>query len=113
MNRVSFVGGRRLPAALFLAFALTVTSGDAPHAVAQAVPDINELPPGPGREEVFYACYTCHSFRIITQQRLPESTWDELMDWMVDRHGMPPLSPEDRKAVVSYLAKHFSPTTPR
>jgi hypothetical protein len=35
------------------------------------------------------------------------------MDWMVEKQGMPPLSPEDRNAIVAYLAKHFSPTTPR
>jgi hypothetical protein len=115
MTGMRFSGGRLLPAAifLFLAFALAMASAEAPRAVAQAAPDINELPPGPGREEVFYACYACHSFRIITQQRLPESTWDELMDWMVEKQGMPPLSPQDRKLIVSYLAKHFSPTTPR
>lgn len=115
MSRISFVGGRLLPAAIFLFLTLTLAAPfvEVPRAVAQAVPDINELPPGPGREEVFYACYACHSFRIITQQRLPESTWDELMDWMVEKQGMPPLSPEDRKLIVAYLAKHFSPTTPR
>lgn len=115
MSGISFVGGRLLPAVLFLSLAITLATpfAEVPRAIAQSAPDINDLPPGPGREEVFYACYACHSFRIITQQRLSESTWDELMDWMVERHGMPPLSPEDRRLVVAYLAKHFSPTTPR
>jgi mono/diheme cytochrome c family protein len=107
------LGGRFSPAAAFLAITLSTSALFSSQAFAQAMPDINELPPGPGREEVFYNCYACHSFRIIKQQRLPESTWDELMDWMVEKQGMAPLTPEDRKAIVSYLGKHFSPKVPR
>lgn len=114
MKRVTDLGSRFSPAAAFLSAGLMAASVfSATGAMAQAMPDINELPPGPGREEVFYNCYACHSFRIIKQQRLPESTWDELMDWMVEKQSMAPLTPEDRKAIVSYLGKHFSPTVPR
>lgn len=113
MTHSSARGGRLLPTAFFLIVLALVTTGFAGTAPAQSPPDINELPAGPGREEVFYNCYACHSFRIITQQRLPESTWDELMDWMVEKQAMPPLSPEDRKAIVTYLGKHFGPNVPR
>lgn len=106
--------GRLSPAAFFLSlfmasapFSLPVQAQDA------APPDINELPAGPGREEVFYNCYACHSFMIIKRQRLAATRWDELMDWMAERHGMPPLGPEDRKAIVSYLAKNFGQDSPR
>ncbi|MFM2129752.1 MAG: hypothetical protein RL477_1298 [Pseudomonadota bacterium] len=110
------LGGRLLPAALFFVFALSLATGVAPgtaRAQDAAAPDINELPAGPGREEVFYNCYACHSFMIIKRQRLSAPRWDELMDWMAERHGMPPLSPEDRKAVVTYLSTHFGEKTPR
>lgn len=113
MNSVISRGGRLLPAAFFLVALAASACTFATPAAAQAAPDINDLPAGPGREEVFYNCYTCHSFRIIKQQRLPEAVWDELMDWMVEKHGMPPLNPEDRKAVVSYLTKNFGPQVPR
>jgi mono/diheme cytochrome c family protein len=113
MKKAFVPGGRFTPAAVFLSAALGFATAISSPAAAQAMPDINELPEGPGREEVFYNCYACHSFRIIKQQRLPESTWDELMDWMVEKQAMPPLSPDDRKAIVKYLGKHYGPNVPR
>lgn len=68
------------------------------------------LPPGQGREEAFYACTACHGTAIIRRSRLGRQQWDDLMDWMVEKHGMVPLEGEQRRLVVDYLSAAFPPS---
>ncbi|MBI3454110.1 MAG: hypothetical protein HY057_14990 [Rhodospirillales bacterium] len=65
------------------------------------------LPEGPGREETFYSCTACHGMAIVTQQGMSRARWDDTIDYMMARHGMPELDPADRKLVVEYLSVHF------
>jgi hypothetical protein len=74
---------------------------------------IGGLPEAPGQEEVFYTCSACHSIRLVTQHRLPRRRWDQLLDWMVEKHGMAPLPPEERALILDYLAAQLNPEVPR
>lgn len=76
-------------------------------AVTQPEETPEVLPPGEGREEVFYACTACHSTAVIRRSRLSRQQWDELMDWMTEKHGMNPLEGEERRVIVDYLARAF------
>jgi hypothetical protein len=67
------------------------------------------LPQGPGRELVFPLCTACHASAVIRRSGLTRDRWDELMDWMTERHGMPALEGEQRQVIVDYLAQHFPP----
>jgi hypothetical protein len=67
------------------------------------------LPDGPGREETFYACISCHSTAIIRRQGMTRAQWDGLMDWMTEKHGMTPLEGTERQLIVDYLAQSFPP----
>lgn len=72
--------------------------------------DWDGLPPGPGREEVYYICTGCHSIRMVTQQGLSRSRWDDTLEWMVEEQGMDEI--EDvatRSLVLDYLTEHFGP----
>lgn len=69
--------------------------------------DWQGLPPGKGREEVFYACVPCHSLRLVTQQGLSRERWEETMIWMVTKQAMPPPEPDQHKLIVDYLAKFY------
>ena len=71
------------------------------------------LPEGNGREDTFYRCTACHSTAVIRRSRLSRERWDELMDWMTERHGMPPLEGEERRLIVGYLAGAFPPQEQR
>lgn len=77
------------------------------------VQDFMGLPPGPGREEVFYTCSACHSIRMVTQQRLRRDVWDETLTWMVEEQEMPELEADERQVILDYLATFLSDTTPR
>lgn len=75
---------------------------------AAQVPETEEvLPAGPGREAVFPLCTACHASAVIRRSGLTREGWDALMDWMTERHGMPPLEGEQRTVIVDYLAAHF------
>ena len=66
------------------------------------------LPAGTGREDVFYRCKACHSLMIVKQQGLDRDSWDELLVWMVDENGMPPINDEAaRNRVLDYLSTHY------
>ena len=67
------------------------------------------LPEGHGREDTFYRCTACHSTALILRSRLSRDRWDELMDWMTERHGMPALEGDERRLIVDYLAGAFPP----
>lgn len=76
---------------------------------AQDTPEM--LPDAPGREETFNTCIACHGVAVIQRSRLTRDGWDELMDWMTEKHGMPKLEGDDRRVIVDYLARVFPPGT--
>jgi cytochrome c len=68
----------------------------------------DELPPGPGRDEVYYTCNVCHSLMLVKQQGMSRDRWDETLEWMVEEQGMTDI--EDiatRNLILDYLATHF------
>lgn len=70
--------------------------------------DWQGLPPGPGREEVFYTCNACHSLMLVTQQGMSRARWDETLEWMVEEQGMTEIADtETRDLILDYLTTHF------
>jgi hypothetical protein len=68
-----------------------------------------DYPNGSGREATFYACTPCHGFKIVAQQGQSRRQWDETLDWMTKRHGMPPIDGDLRQTVLEYLEATFPP----
>ena len=67
------------------------------------------LADGEGRSEVFGYCTACHNTALIRRSAFTRERWDELMDWMAEKHGMNPLEGEFRDTIVDYLARHYGP----
>jgi cytochrome c5 len=67
------------------------------------------LAEGEGRSEVFGYCTACHNTALIRRSAFTRDRWDELMDWMVEKHGMNPIEGEFRATIVDYLAQHYGP----
>ncbi|MDX2287222.1 MAG: hypothetical protein NW217_00155 [Hyphomicrobiaceae bacterium] len=96
--------------AAIVAIALAVASGTAR---AQSTEDRPELyPDAPHREETFYACTACHSFRIVAAQGMTRDTWAETLTWMTAKHNLPKLKDKDLDNVLDYLAVAFPPKAP-
>lgn len=70
--------------------------------------DWQGLPPGPGREEVYYTCNACHSLMIVTQQGMSRKRWEETLEWMVEDQGMAEIEDQaTRDLILDYLTTHF------
>jgi hypothetical protein len=70
-----------------------------------------QYPSHPNREDAFYFCTACHSFKIVAAQGMSRKRWDESLSWMVERHNMPDVQGEDRKKILDYLASAFPERT--
>jgi len=70
-----------------------------------------DLPSGHGRDETFYSCTPCHGFKIVAQQGMTRSQWDDSLSWMTTRHGMNAIEGDDRKIILDYLETHYAPRT--
>ena len=85
-------------------------AGATAKADAAAPQDWEGLPPGPGREDVFFLCRACHSLMLVKQQGLSRARWDDTLTWMVEEQGMAPIEDaQRRKRVLDYLATHYGP----
>jgi mono/diheme cytochrome c family protein len=102
---------------LFLALAvLAATPADPGLAQAPAFTPSDErpedFPPGPGREEAFYACVACHNFKLVAAQGMTRARWEESLAFMTQRHNMPALEGDERRIVLDYLETTFPPRAP-
>ena len=71
-----------------------------------------EFPAGAGRDDTFYACTGCHGFKLVAQQGMSRRQWEDSLQWMTDRHNMPPLPDKEKKIVLDYLEATFPPRAP-
>jgi hypothetical protein len=98
-----------------LALAVLVLPTGAGAQAPQYVPsDENpeDFPAGPGRDDTFYACTACHGFKLIAQQGMNRRQWEESLQWMTEKHGMPPLPEKEQKVVLDYLEATYPPRAP-
>jgi len=85
----------------------------APPPAAQATPLVADgatLPAGPQLAALQASCQICHSFGLVTQQRLSAATWKAEIVKM--RGFGAPLPAADEASVVTYLAVHLGPSVP-
>src|ERR1700745_941371 len=63
------------------------------------------LPAGPGSDVTNNNCLACHSAdHVLNQPSLSREAWQEGGNKMITAYGAP-VSPEDAKAIVDYLAR--------
>ena len=91
------------------AAALTVCGGTLVIGGAHA----DDLPPGTDRDLVLATCSSCHSIKLVAQQRLSREDWEETLEWMASEQGMPRLGTRDRRLILRYLSTHLNPAMPR
>lgn len=77
---------------------------------AEETPDT--LPDFPGREDTFTYCAGCHSMTLVGRQGMDRARWDATLNWMAEKHNMPPPDPEMRQVLLDYLTRAFPPAPP-
>ena len=88
---------------------LAQRQAEAATAMAEQQEEETVLAEGEGRSEVFGYCTACHNTALIRRSAFTRERWDELMDWMAEKHGMNPLEGEFRTTIVDYLGRHYGP----
>jgi cytochrome c553 len=88
---------------------LAQRQAEAAAALADRQEEETVLADGEGRSEVFSYCTACHNTALIRRSAFTRERWDELMDWMAEKHGMNPLEGEFRDTIVDYLARYYGP----
>jgi hypothetical protein len=71
-----------------------------------------DYPAAAGRDETFYTCTACHNFKLVAAQGMNRRQWNESIDLMVSRHGMPAPDQKDRDVLLTYLETAFPPRAP-
>jgi hypothetical protein len=92
-----------------LVLALVACSAAASQTFTPSEERPEDYPSGAGREPTFYACTPCHGFRIVAQQGQTRRQWDDTLNWMTEKHRMPPVDGELRTTVLDYLEATFPP----
>jgi len=65
---------------------------------------------GNGITEVLVKCLSCHSSKLITQNRATADGWKSMIEWMYETQNLPNLG-ESEPIIIAYLAEHYAPTT--
>jgi cytochrome c553 len=102
----------RIVLALAAAVAFAISANAQSKTQPKDPEDAPELYPAhPRRDDAFYACVACHSFKLVAQQGMSRARWDDSITWMTERHKMPKLEGKDREAVLDYLSTVFPERT--
>lgn len=63
---------------------------------------------GQGLESVLRHCVSCHSSKLISQNRATADGWRAMIQWMYDTQNLPELGDQEG-IIISYLAEHYAP----
>jgi len=99
----------KLLAALAFAVLVGLSPGGAAAQEEREPEEPTVFPDGKHRDDVFYVCTACHSSALVKAQGHSRSRWAEVLQIMVDRHGMPPIEGDDLEQTLDYLAEAFPP----
>jgi len=53
-------------------------------------------------------CTSCHSAKLITQNRATREGWKQMIVWMQETQGLPDLGDQE-PVILDYLATHYAP----
>lgn len=62
----------------------------------------------PNLQLIIGSCTSCHSSKLITQNRATRQGWKNMIVWMQETQGLPDLGLNE-ESILDYLAKYYSP----
>jgi len=63
----------------------------------------------PNLKIVIANCTSCHSAKLITQNKATRPGWKSMIKWMQKTQGLPDLGTSE-PVILDYLAKYYAPT---
>jgi hypothetical protein len=58
-------------------------------------------------------CISCHSIKLVTQQRGSATQWLAVIRWMQDKQNLWQFDPETESRIIAYLATNYPPQANR
>ena len=62
----------------------------------------------PNLQVMISACTSCHSAKLVTQNRATRDGWENMIRWMQETQGLPDLGDQE-PLILDYLAKYYAP----
>lgn len=62
----------------------------------------------PGWETVKANCLSCHSSKLIVQNRMSRESWEKSIRWMQETQGLANLY-DNEPVILDYLGKYYAP----
>lgn len=62
----------------------------------------------PNLKLVIATCTSCHSAKLITQNKATREGWQSMIKWMQKTQGLPDLGKSEPR-ILDYLAKYYAP----
>lgn len=62
----------------------------------------------PNLQTVISACTSCHSSKLITQNKATREGWEQMIRWMQKTQNLPDLG-SNEPIILDYLAKYYAP----
>jgi len=66
------------------------------------------LKAGKGLESILVSCLSCHSSKLITQNRATADGWHSMIKWMYETQNLPQLGDQE-EIIINYLAEQYPP----
>ncbi|WP_299486332.1 monoheme cytochrome C [uncultured Allomuricauda sp.] len=63
---------------------------------------------GEGLQLVVNNCTSCHSAKLVTQNRMSKEQWSATIRWMQETQNLWDLG-QNEEAILTYLATHYAP----
>lgn len=61
------------------------------------------------REMYVAYCSACHTLELVESQRLDRTTWEWVMDDVINKYGGTWITAKERAVLVDYLVENFGP----
>lgn len=55
------------------------------------------------------ACTSCHSAKLIIQNKADRTGWKQMINWMYETQGLPKIDSENERKILDYLSKNYAP----
>lgn len=79
-----------------------------PEAIVDGIHLRTGLKDGPGLQQVINNCTSCHSSKLITQNRMGAEQWHAAIRWMQETQGLWDLGAQ-QDTIVAYLVREYPP----
>ena len=70
--------------------------------------DFDLLPDHDNKILILQNCISCHSIKLITQNKMSKNLWLKTIRWMQEEHNLKIFNKDEEEKIIDYLDTFFS-----